>query len=567
MRYFALATDYDGTLATGGVVLDSTRRGLERLAASGRRVVLVTGRQLDDLAQAFAHLDVFERVVAENGAVLFSPATRDLRLLDEPPPPAFCEELRRRGVEDLSAGKVIVATREPFQHVVLETIRAMGLELHVEFNKGAVMVLPAGTTKRTGLAAALEEMHLSPHGVVGVGDAENDHAFLSYCECAVSVANALPSLKERSDWVTPSPEGAGVVELIDRMLADDLQSLGPNLARRRVPLGRLPGGEAVTFDAYDSCVLVLGPSGSGKSTLAIALLERLLEQNYQLCVIDPEGDHAQRSRLAAVGNAERPPTVDEVTTLLEDPGRSIVATLLAVPLEDRARWFGAMSARIDEMRQRTGRPHWLLVDEAHHVLPAAKDVSTIGLPRPASGLAFITVEPGTVSREVLEKVNLVLCTRDRASESLRAFASATGREAPGLADHPDGNAVMWRVGEPTARALQIARPREMHMRHKRKYALGDMGDDRSFFFRGPHGALNLRAQNLALFMQIASGVDDDTWTFHLRAGDYSRWFRDAIKDEALAEEAARAENDAALSAAESRARIREAIESRYTQPS
>jgi hydroxymethylpyrimidine pyrophosphatase-like HAD family hydrolase len=118
---------------------------------------------------------------------------------------------------------------------VLETIRAMGLELDVEFNKGAVMVLPAGTTKRTGLAAALEEMHLSPQGVVGVGDAENDRTFLSFCGCAVSVANALPSLKQRSDWVTPSPAGAGVVELVDRLLADDLQSLAPNLARGRVP--------------------------------------------------------------------------------------------------------------------------------------------------------------------------------------------------------------------------------------------------------------------------------------------------------------------------------------------
>ncbi len=565
MRYFALATDYDGTLATGGVVLDSTFRALERLAATGRKVVLVTGRQLDDLAQAFAHLDVFERVVAENGAVLFSPRTREVRLLDEPPPAAFVEELRRRGVEPIAVGKVIVATREPFQHVVLEAIRSMGLELHVEFNKGAVMVLPAGTTKRTGLAAALEDMHLSPHGVVGIGDAENDHTFLSFCECAVSVANALPSLKDRSDWVTPSPEGAGVVELIDRMLADDLQSLAPHLARRRVPLGQLPSGEAVTFDAYDSCVLVLGPSGSGKSTLAIALLERLLDQNYQLCVIDPEGDHAQRSQLAAVGNAERPPTVDEVATLLEDPARSIVAMLLAVPLEDRARWFGAMSARIDVLRQRTGRPHWLLVDEAHHVLPAAKDASTIGLCRPATGLVFITVEPGTVSREALAKVNLVLCTLDRAKEFLDAFAAATGRPAPDLADCPDG-AVMWRVGEPTAHAVKIAPPRQMHQRHKRKYALGDVGAERSFFFRGPRGALNLRAQNLVLFVQMANGIDDDSWTFHLRAGDYSRWFRDAIKDDALAREAEDVEKDRALSPTESRARIRSAIETRYTFP-
>jgi hydroxymethylpyrimidine pyrophosphatase-like HAD family hydrolase len=235
MRYFALATDYDGTLATKGLVADSTFAALERLCASGRKVVLVTGRTLDDLAQAFAHLDVFTRVVAENGAVLFEPATKELRLLDEPPPPAFVDALRSRGVEPISVGSVIVATRQPFQRVVLETIRAMGLDLDVAFNKGAVMVLPSGTTKRTGLAAALEDMRLSPHGVVGVGDAENDHAFLSLCECAVSVENALPSLKLRSDWVTPSPEGKGVVELIDRVLADDLQSLAPSLRRRRVP--------------------------------------------------------------------------------------------------------------------------------------------------------------------------------------------------------------------------------------------------------------------------------------------------------------------------------------------
>jgi hydroxymethylpyrimidine pyrophosphatase-like HAD family hydrolase len=228
MRYFALATDYDGTLADNGVVTESTLAALERLIASGRKIVLVTGRQLDDLAQAFAHVGIFSRVVAENGAVLFSPETKEIRILDEPPPPAFVDALRRRGVEPLSVGSVIVATREPFQDVVLDTIRSMGLQLHVEFNKGAVMVLPAGTTKRTGLAAALEDLRLSPHSVVGVGDAENDHTFLSLCECAVSVANAIPSLKLRSDWVTPAPNGKGVVELIDRVLDDDLQSLAPH---------------------------------------------------------------------------------------------------------------------------------------------------------------------------------------------------------------------------------------------------------------------------------------------------------------------------------------------------
>jgi hydroxymethylpyrimidine pyrophosphatase-like HAD family hydrolase len=221
MRYVALATDYDGTLAANGVISDSTLAALERFAASGRKLVLVTGRSLDGLAQAFAQVGIFSRVVAENGAVLFTPATNEVRLLAKAPPPTFVDALRSRGVEPVFVGRVIVATREPFQEVVLETIRTMGLELQVEFNKGAVMVLPAGTTKRTGLAEALGDMRLSPHDVVGVGDAENDQSFLSMCGVAVSVANAIPSLKLRSDWVTPSPEGKGVEELVDRVLADD----------------------------------------------------------------------------------------------------------------------------------------------------------------------------------------------------------------------------------------------------------------------------------------------------------------------------------------------------------
>src|SRR5207253_1677558 len=120
-----------------------------------------------------------------------------------PPPPAvFAETLRQRGVSPISVGRVIVATWEPHEQVVLATIRDLGLELQVIFNKGAVMVLPAGVNKASGLAAALKALELSPHEVVGVGDAENDHALLTLCECGVAVANALPALKERADLVT-----------------------------------------------------------------------------------------------------------------------------------------------------------------------------------------------------------------------------------------------------------------------------------------------------------------------------------------------------------------------------
>src|SRR5689334_14490450 len=176
MRYKALCCDYDGTLATHGQILPETASALERLRASGRHLVMVTGRELPDLKSVCPRLDLFDFVVAENGALLYQPGTGLEKPLAEPPPERFAATLRQRGVSPISLGRVIVATWEPHETVVLETIRDLGLELQVIFNKGAVMILPAGLNKATGLAAALKLMQLSPQNAVGVGDAENDHA-------------------------------------------------------------------------------------------------------------------------------------------------------------------------------------------------------------------------------------------------------------------------------------------------------------------------------------------------------------------------------------------------------
>ena len=111
-----------------------------------------------------------------------------------------------------------MATWEPHEAAVIETIRDMGLELQVIFNKGAVMILPSGVNKATGLHSALRRLQIAPDNVIGVGDAENDHALLAACGLAVAVSNALPSLKEKAHIVTVADHGDGVVELIDRVL-------------------------------------------------------------------------------------------------------------------------------------------------------------------------------------------------------------------------------------------------------------------------------------------------------------------------------------------------------------
>jgi HAD superfamily hydrolase (TIGR01484 family) len=222
MRYLALACDYDGTLATNGRVGKETLAALERLRSSGRKLLLVTGRQLDDLFSVFPHSHLFDWIVAENGAVLYQPSRRQEKVLADRPPEQFVRNLRDRGVQPLATGRVIVATRQLHEAAVLRVIAELGLELQIIFNKGSVMVLPPGVNKATGLAAALQELNLAPQCVVGIGDAENDHAFLSLCGCAVAVANALPAVKERATFVTRADDGAGVAEVIEELIASDL---------------------------------------------------------------------------------------------------------------------------------------------------------------------------------------------------------------------------------------------------------------------------------------------------------------------------------------------------------
>src|SRR5438067_9722548 len=224
MKYAALATDYDGTIAFGGQVDEPTLEALRHVRAVGLRLVMVTGRQLSDLFNTFPHHSLFDRIVAENGAVLCDPARGSSRVLVPPPPPQLVKMLTDRRVP-LSVGHVIVATVEPYQHVVLDAIRDLGLEWHVIFNKGAVMALPSAVTKATGLSPALTELGVSPLHTVGVGDAENDQAFLTLCGLSAAVANALPAVKQEVDLVMAGEQGAGVVELIDRLLTGRLDDV------------------------------------------------------------------------------------------------------------------------------------------------------------------------------------------------------------------------------------------------------------------------------------------------------------------------------------------------------
>ena len=569
MRYLVLACDYDGTLARGGIVCEATLAALVRLRESGRRLVLVTGRELADLSQTFAHFEHFEYIVAENGATLYQVATRQEKLLGERPSEEFVAALTSRGVAPLSVGRGIVATWQPHETAVLQTIRDFGLELQVVFNKGAVMVVPTGINKATGLQAALKEMNVSAHNVVAIGDAENDHALLATAEAGVAVANAIPTLAERADLVTRGRCGDGVIELIDRLIDNDLADLAPRLTRHHILLGHDIEGLKISLPPYGTNVLVSGKSGSGKSSLAAALVERLVEQHYQICVIDPEGDYDNFTNAVMIGSPTQPPDLEHVQRVLTDPHENVIVNLTGVALQDRPACFVSLLSRIGELRAHTGHPHWIIVDEAHHVLPSSWEPTALAIPHHLDRMLFVTLEQcDLVASAALRAVDTVIAVGDAASTTFERLAKAVHRKAPRLhvSQLEAGQVIYWskQAGPPVV--VNAVPGRLERRRHSRKYAEGDLGPDRSFYFRGPEGKLHLRAHNLMIFLQMAEGVDEETWLHHLKQGEYSQWFANSIKDPILGHEAARIESELPHSAESSLAAIKALLEEHYTLP-
>jgi HAD superfamily hydrolase (TIGR01484 family) len=224
-KYLALATDYDGTIAQHGDVTKSTQAALVRWKEAGRKLILVTGREIPDLQKVCHFTKLFDCIVGENGALLYWPAKGEKKVLVAPPPHEFIECLRAQGVTPLSFGEVIVATQETYKGVVLEAIEELGLKLRVILNKGALMVLPASVDKATGLSEAATAMGLGLADIAGVGDAENDQVFLTLCGYSAAVGNALGFLKKQVHYVTKATHGAGVEELIEKLLSNGKDAL------------------------------------------------------------------------------------------------------------------------------------------------------------------------------------------------------------------------------------------------------------------------------------------------------------------------------------------------------
>jgi hypothetical protein len=303
--------------------------------------------------------------------------------------------------------------------------------------------------------------------------------------------------------------------------------------------------------------------------VATRIIESLVEQTYQFCLIDPEGDYQNFEGAMVFGGPKAKPVQEEILRLMETPRANAVVCMTGLPIPDRPPFFLSLLAELLEDRSEFGRPHWLVLDEAHHLMPAEWKAPDGILPEQLDNVILITVHPDLLSRTLLERITTVLVVGENALQMLRGLSKSLGQELPEIDDAAlkQGEVLLWRRDRDEPLLKVKVDPCKMErQRHSRKYAEGELPPDRSFWFRGPQQKMKLRAQNLILFLQMADGVDDDTWEFHLHNGDYSKWFRESIKDETLAAAAERVEQLENLSPEKSRELIRSAVERDYTLP-
>ncbi len=277
------------------------------------------------------------------------------------------------------------------------------------------------------MRAALEELEIWPCNTVAIGDAENDFTFFNLCGMPVAVANALPMLKQAAVLVTGGVRGAGVAELIGRLLATDLAEQDAGNTRQLVALAApLESGETLEIVPQRQSLLLAGASGGGKTTLTTGLLERLAASGFQVLVIDPEGDYDDLNSLLSAGSAHEAPRINNVVELLRKSGAGVAVNLLGVKLPDRPAFFAGLLPELLALRARAGRPHFIVVDKVHHMLPESYDPGGAALPVDLKGILFVTVRPEVLSARVVACVDRMIAVGDQAGAAIDVFCTASG---------------------------------------------------------------------------------------------------------------------------------------------
>lgn len=533
-HFRALALDYDGTLTTTPRPEQAALDALRELRSANFRIVLVTGRILRELTADFADVyEYFDAIVAENGAVFWQQGEE--RLLVPAVSAALEANLASQGVP-VRRGSAILALDAAYDDAVRRACVSLGLDHQLIHNRSAMMVLPAGTSKGTGLRDALFRLGISRHSTIGIGDAENDLALLEASEIGVAVANAVPSLKEHADVVLDIPGGAELASFLRPETIERLGSVQPK--RHRLRLGYTDDGTEVNIPAAGIHVFIDGPTGAGKSYVTGLMLEQLAEQGYMFCVLDMEGDHTSLEAMRgvlALGGRKPLPSVEDVADLVRHRVGSLVLDLSLRDVGVRDSYARDVLQRLTELRRDTALPHWIVIEEAHVMTRQALEEA-----RAAGSLCLVTYHPDWLGPSAIAACDM----RITVENSGRACIRPLGRQA-------------------VSTSFQMAARSVPHVRHRRKYADSEVPYERGFTFRDASGSINKHVTSLSDFCAELRHVPRGVLAHHAGHFDFSRWVREVFQDRPLAASLRQAETDFQASGPEAfREEVRKLIELR-----
>ncbi|PHN08212.1 HAD-IIB family hydrolase [Flavilitoribacter nigricans] len=554
MHLNILALDLDGTLAKDGIVADETWQALRNMKAAGFVLILVTGRRLSVIPGIGPFDEICEAVIAENGATIYFPRSDTTVTPFGRLAPEVIQKLEGLGRE-IEFGVAIAATWIPHDREVLHILSDTGYAATVEYNKGAVMILPPGATKGSGLKYALEELGYSTRNVIACGDAENDRSMFEQADLSVAVANAIPAIRDLADTVLNQPNGAGSRQMMGQLLAGKIP---PYRCRpqRRIQLGQNTEGDPVClspFNLLDSNWGIVGSSGTGKSWLAGMIMEQLLRIGYQVCVIDPEGDYrsirAFPRTIVLGSDFSSPPSVGDVITLLEYARVSIILDLTLYKRDEKITYVREFMQALSGIRAKRGLPHWFLIDEAHYFCHTeGEHLSDLFLENAQrGGFTFVTYYPDALPKKLLQGIDHWMFTQINHQATINVLRKniRPQEKSCDLDELRQLNArelylCLGDTPQLSAPASGIVRldgvnRSTQHVRHLHKYLLAPLPTDKQFYFHVSAPDPGVRpAASLWEFRQALPKLPVKTIKFHLERHDFEKWLTEVIHDDELA---------------------------------
>jgi hypothetical protein len=433
---------------------------------------------------------------------------------------------------------------------ILAVIRELELPLVLVFNRSRLMVLPQAISKATGLHEVLNAFRLSVHNAIAIGDAENDHELLGVCEVGVAVSWGSRALQQDAEEVVQGDGPSAVAAYIRQ--AVQKKTLPPDdLGRRQIMLGVREDGSPLALAIRGRNGLLAGDPQSGKSWLTGLFCEQLILQGYCVCVIDPEGDYVELEALPGVvafGGDGPPPPLGDLSEALRHPDRSVVVDLSHVPYNEKVDYLNSLLPMLASLRQSSGLPHRIIVDEAHYFLQAPNARELLDLD--SAAYALVTYRVSDLHPELHKAIDTIIVKSTTDPHEVQALAARYRHNTVEtawltlLGGLEVNEAIllpgMGEVGGKLQKFKLLPRLTP-HVRHRAKYLDVPVAEGKEFVFTDNGKPIEAPARTLKELVGLMASSPPAVLDGHARRGDFSRWIADVFRDYPLASDVRKVE--------------------------